>query len=523
VRALRDRERHIFDLAIIGGGINGCGIARDAAGRGLSVFLCEMGDLAGGTSSRSTKLIHGGLRYLEQYDFRLVREALTEREVLWGIAPHIVRPLRFVLPYQAGLRPAWMLRAGLFLYDHLGGRRRLPGTRVLDLAADNAGAPLKPGVFTTGFEYSDCWVDDARLVVLNARDAAERGATIRTRTRAVAASRAQDAWQLTLADAGSAKRETITARMLVNAAGPWVADKSAAGLGLEAPDRVRLVQGSHIVVAKLFDHDRAYIFQRPDGRIVFAIPYEGSFTLIGTTDRDYAGDPAEVSATAEEIAYLCEAASAAFARTLLPADVVWSYAGVRPLYDDGASEAKAASRDYVLEMDDRPGAAPLLSIIGGKITTYRRLAEAVLERLAAHLPSRQGLAAGWTGTTPLPGGEFEPDELPALTRRLARSYPFLSAPHAGRLVHAYGARAARVLGRAKSAADLGRVFGATLTEVEVRYLIDQEWAVTAEDVLWRRSKLGLHMSVEECAALEAWMRDAVPRPTVPRVSAPTHQ
>ena len=268
---------------------------------------------------------------------------------------------------------------------------------------------------------------------------------------------------------------------------------STAGLGLEQPGRVRLVQGSHIVLPKLFDHDRAYIFQRPDGRIVFAIPYEGEFTLIGTTDRDYAGDPAEVSATPEEIAYLCEAASAAFARSVLPADVVWTYSGVRPLYDDGASEAKAASRDYVLEMDDKAGAAPVLSIIGGKITTYRRLAEAALERLAAHLPARQGLAAGWTGTTPLPGGEFDPDELPALTQRLVRSYPFLDAAHAARLVRAYGARAARVLGEAKSAADLGRHFGATLTEAEVRYLIDQEWAVTAEDVLWRRSKLGLHL------------------------------
>ena len=499
-----------FDLAIIGGGINGCGIARDAAGRGLSVFLCEMSDLAGGTSSRSTKLIHGGLRYLEQYDFRLVREALAEREVLWGIAPHIVRPLRFVLPYQAGLRPAWMLRMGLFLYDHLGGRRRLPGTRVLDLAIDSAGAPLRPGLFATGFEYSDCWVDDARLVVLNARDAADRGAVIRTRTRALAASRASDAWRVTIADAGSGERETIAARVLVNAAGPWVEGVSADGLGLEPAGRVRLVQGSHIVVPKLFDHDRAYIFQRPDGRIVFAIPYEGAFTLIGTTDRDYAGDPADVSATTGEVAYLCEAASAAFARSVLPADVVWTYSGVRPLYDDGASEAKAASRDYVLEMDDKPGAAPALSIIGGKITTYRRLAEAVLERLGEHLPTRGGLASGWTGTTPLPGGEFDPEELPALTQRLLRSYPFLDGPHAARLVRAYGARAARVLGKAKSATDLGRHFGATLTEAEVRYLIDQEWAATAEDVLWRRSKLGLHISLDQAAALEVWMREIMP-------------
>jgi glycerol-3-phosphate dehydrogenase len=497
----------VFDLAIIGGGINGCGIARDAAGRGLSVFLCEMGDLSGGTSSRSTKLIHGGLRYLEQYDFRLVREALTEREVLWRIAPHIVRPMRFVLPHQAGLRPAWMLRVGLFIYDHLGGRERLPGTRVLDLATDVAGAPLKPGLFSTAFEYSDCWVDDARLVVLNARDAAERGATIRTRTRAVAAAREREAWQLTIADAGSGRREAISARVLVNAAGPWVAEVSAVGLGRNEPGQVRLVQGSHIVVPKLFKHDRAYIFQRPDGRIVFAIPYEGEFTLIGTTDRDYTGDPAAVSATPEEIAYLCEAASAAFARRVQPADVIWTYSGVRPLHDDGSGEAKAASRDYVLELDDKPGLAPQLSIIGGKITTYRRLAEAVLERLAAHLPSRGGLASGWTGNAPLPGGEFDPDELPAFTQRLVRSYPFLEPAHSARLVRAYGARAMRLLGKAKSAADLGRHFGATLTEAEVRYLADQEWAVTAEDVLWRRTKLGLHMSRDEATALEAWMRE----------------
>ncbi len=503
--------QHVYDLAIIGGGINGCGIARDAAGRGLSVFLCEMDDLAGGTSSRSTKLIHGGLRYLEHFDFRLVREALTEREVLWRIAPHIVRPLRFVLPHQTGLRPAWMLRIGLFLYDHLGGRQRLPGTRVLDLVTDSAGSPLKPGMFATGFEYSDCWVDDARLVVLNARDAADRGAAIRTRTRALAAARGAEAWQLTVANTTSGRKETVDARVLVNAAGPWVGEVSAA-LGHSAPERVRLVQGSHIVVPKLFDHDRAYIFQNPDGRVVFAIPYEGDFTLIGTTDRDYAGDPAAVAATAEEIDYLCAAASAAFTNPVRPADVVWTYSGVRPLYDDGASDAKAASRDYVLEMDEEAGTAPLLSIIGGKITIYRHLAEAVLERLAAHLPARQGLEAGWTGTTPLPGGEVEPDEIALLATRLRRSHPFLAEAHAARLVRAYGTLAQRVLGKAKSPADLGRQFGATLTEAEVRYLIEQEWARTAEDVVWRRSKLALRLSPAEIAALDAFMRAAVSVP-----------
>jgi glycerol-3-phosphate dehydrogenase len=507
--AARGAEQRGYDLAIIGGGINGCGIARDAAGRGLSVFLCEKDDLASGTSSRSTKRIHGGLRYLEQLDFRLVREALAEREVLWRIAPHVVRPLRFVLPHQKGLRPAWMLRLGLFLYDHLGGRQHLPGTRTIDLAADVAGRPLKPGAFTAGFEYSDCWVDDARLVVLNARDAADRGATIRTRTRAMTAARGADAWRLTIADATNRTQETIVARVLVNAAGPWVADIAAVGMGLNLSGHVRLVQGSHIVVPRLFEHDRAYIFQSPDGRVVFAIPYEGDFTLIGTTDRDYRGDPGEVSATAEEIAYLCEAASAHFARPVRPADVVWTYSGVRPLFDDGASEAKAASRDYVLELDETPGAAPLLSVIGGKITTYRRLAEAVLERLDTCLaPHLRGLAPGWTGITPLPGGEFEPDEILLLAARLARRFPFLGDAQALRLVRAYGTRAARVLGKATSAADLGRQFGATLSEAEVRYLIDHEWAASADDVLWRRSKLGLRLSTAEAAALDGWMRQA---------------
>jgi glycerol-3-phosphate dehydrogenase len=502
---------NLYDLAIIGGGINGCGIAREAAGRGYSVHLCEMGDLGSGTSSRSTKLIHGGLRYLEQYHFRLVREALAEREVLWRIAPHVVRPLRFVLPHQAGLRPAWMLRAGLLLYDHLGGRRRLPGTRVLDLAADGAGAPLKPGAFATGFEYSDCWVDDARLVLLNARDAADRGALIRPRTRAVAAERGSDAWRVSLAEAATGRQETIAARVLVNAAGPWVGEVAGSVLGVAEARRVRLVQGSHIVVGKLFEHDRAYIFQNPDGRVLFAIPYEGEFTLIGTTDHDYAGDPAEVAATPPEIAYLCEAASAVFARGVRPQDVVWSYSGVRPLFDDGASEAKAASRDYVLEVDAQAGRAPVLSVIGGKITTYRRLAEAVLARLAPHLPARDGLPPGWTGATALPGGEIGPGEAELLAVRLVRRYPFLARPHALRLARAYGTTALGILGEARAAADLGRSFGADLTEAEVDHLIEREWALTAEDVLWRRSKLGLRFAPEETAALEAHMRAAAVR------------
>jgi glycerol-3-phosphate dehydrogenase len=493
----------VFDLAIIGGGINGCGIARDAAGRGNSVFLCEMDDLASGTSSWSTKLIHGGLRYLEYYEFRLVREALIEREILWQIAPHIVHPLRFVLPHHAGLRPAWLLRLGLFLYDHIGGRKLLPPTRSLDLAHDEVGKPLAPGRFVRGFEYSDCAVDDARLVILNARDAADRGAVIRTRTRAVQIRAVDGIWQVTTRERSGGVEETISARALVNAAGPWVEEVLASGAGINAKAKVRLVQGSHIVVPKLYDHDRAYIFQNSDGRIVFAIPYQDDFTLIGTTDRDYDGDPSKVTATKDEIEYLCEAVSAYLAKPVRPSDIVWTYAGVRPLYDDGASEAKAATRDYVFELDT-PGGAPLLSIYGGKITTYRRLAEEALERLSSYLP-KSGMAKGWTVQAPLPGGDLDVSALPALTAEYVRDYPFLSQAHASRIAHAYGTRARKWLGAASSIADLGQSFGATLTESEVNYLIAQEWARTAEDIVWRRSKLGLRLSAAEVAALDRWI------------------
>jgi glycerol-3-phosphate dehydrogenase len=493
----------IYDLAIIGGGVNGCGIARDAAGRGNSVFLCEMNDLASGTSSWSTKLVHGGLRYLEYYEFRLVREALIEREILWKIAPHIIRPLRFVLPHHAGLRPAWFLRLGLFLYDHLGGRKLLPPTRSVDLAADEVGKPLVPGRYARGFEYSDCFVDDARLVVLTARDAANRGAEIRTRTRAAAIRQNDGIWHVTVEHTPTGARETIKARALVNAGGPWVEDVLTRGAGVNAKAKVRLVQGSHIVVRKLYDHDRAYIFQNADGRIIFAIPYQDDFTLIGTTDRDYHGDPAKVKATPEEISYLCAAIGEYLAKPVKPEDVVWSYSGVRPLYDDGASDAKAATRDYVFELDT-PGGVPLLSIYGGKITTYRRLAEEALERLAPYLRSAKA-KQGWTGKAALPGGDFAVSGVPALTADLRKTYPFLTDVHANRLAHAYGTRAAKMLGNAASLADLGHGFGATLTEREVRYLMAEEWAVTAEDIVWRRSKLGLRLSLAEIAALDDWI------------------
>jgi glycerol-3-phosphate dehydrogenase len=495
-----------YDLAIIGGGINGCGIARDATGRGLSVYLCEQADLASATSSAATKLIHGGLRYLEYFEFRLVREALMEREILWRLAPHIIWPLRFVLPHHKGLRPAWFLRLGLFLYDHLGARKLLPATRTLDLTKDIAGKPLKPGAFVRGFEYSDCWVEDARLVALNARDAANRGATIRTRTKAISAERGADSWQLTTRHVRTGRSETVSAKILVNAAGPWVGDVLATTLHQNKAGSVRLVQGSHIVVRRLFAHDRCYIFQNADNRIVFAIPYEQDFTLIGTTDRDYVGDPAEVTASREEIDYLCKAASEYFAAAVTPADVVWTYSGVRPLFDDGASAAQAATRDYVLELDDRAG-APLLSIFGGKITTYRRLAQHALAKLEPHLPAAARAKREWSGTIALPGGDFPVQGFERLVADLTRDYPWLEAAQSRRLARAYGTRARRILGAAKDKSALGRDFGGGLSEAEVLYLMTEEWAEEAADVVWRRSKLGLRLSKEEIAALETFMAE----------------
>ncbi len=495
-----------FDIAIVGGGINGCGIARDAAGRGWSVILCERGDLAAGTSSWSTKLIHGGLRYLENYEFRLVREALSEREVLWSIAPHIIRPLRFVLPYRKGLRPAWILRLGLFLYDHIGGRKRLPGTQTLDLTTDPAGRPLQPGKFRLAFEYSDCRVDDARLVILNARDAADRGAEIYCRTEVERAERTSGVWTLHLRDVKSGATRTVRARTIVNAAGPWVEAVRSQCTGQPARAHMRLVQGSHIVVRRLFDHDRAYILQNPDGRIVFAIPYQKDFTLIGTTDRDFEGDPGKASATPEEVDYLCRAVSESFARTISAHDVIWSYAGVRPLYDDGTRDAKAATRDYVLEVDAPSEAPAIVSIFGGKITTYRRLAEEVIERLQPLLPE-PNRPRSWTGHVPLPGGEFAVTGVEELERQIAGRYPFLASDHVSRLASAYGTRVDAVLDVAADERALGRDFGASLSEAEVRYLVANEWAQTAEDIIWRRSKLGLRLAAPQVQALNEWLAE----------------
>lgn len=483
-----------FDLAIIGGGVNGAGIARDAAGRGLSVLLVEQGDLAGATSSASTKLVHGGLRYLEHYEFRLVREALLEREVLLRAAPHIIWPLRFVLPHHAGLRPWWVIRLGLFMYDHLGGRKILPGTRSVALRRDAVGAPLRDE-FVRGFEYSDCWVEDARLVVLNARDAADRGADVRVRTRCTAAQRAGALWHLSLAGDGAGQ---VAARALVNAAGPWVADFLARAVGVNAPSKVRLVKGSHIVVRRLWDGPQCYIFQNADARICFAIPYEDDFTLIGTTDRDFTGDAGSVEIGAEETGYLCEAVSNYLRRPVTPSDVVWAYAGVRPLYDDGASKAQEATRDYVLELDAPDDGPPLLSVFGGKITTFRRLAEAALQRLAPHLPMR----GPWTANAPLPGGDFPHDGAPALVQRLLAAHPWLADATAQRMVRQYGTRAFALLAGATGPEP---PLAADLTTREVSWMMDQEWARAPADILWRRTKRGLVATEAEVAALARFM------------------
>ncbi len=493
-------EAGVYDLAIIGGGINGAGIARDATGRGLKVILAEQGDLASGTSSASTKLIHGGLRYLEHYEFRLVREALIEREVLLRAAPHIIWPLRFVLPHHKGLRPWPVLRLGLFLYDHLGGRKILPATRSVDLASDATGAPLKAD-FTRGFEYSDCWVEDARLVVLNARDAAERGADIRVRTRCVAARRDGSLWICTLEDTRSGARSDVKAKLLINTGGPWVSQVLGSVIGESNPDKIRMVKGSHIVVDKLYDHDRCYIFQNTDGRICFAIPYEQNFTLIGTTDEDHKGDPGKPEISSAERDYLLASVSEYFKRPIAQDMVRWSYSGIRPLYDDGASKAQEATREYVLKLDAPRDAAPLLSVFGGKITTFRKLAEAVIEKIAPFFPA---LKPQWTASAALPGGDFPHAEVESRIADFQRRYSFLPQRNARRIFRAYGTRAERIFEGARFAQDLGESFG-PLSAREVDYLVKEEWAETPEDILWRRSKLGLHLSVAEQSALAAHM------------------
>jgi glycerol-3-phosphate dehydrogenase len=494
----------VYDIAIIGGGVNGCGIARDAAGRGLKVLLVEKSDLASGTSSASTKLVHGGLRYLEHYEFKLVRDALAEREVLLSMAPHIIWPLRFVLPHHKALRPAWLIRMGLFLYDHLGGRKILPASRSIRLKDVPAGAPLQD-TFTNAFEYSDCWVDDARLVVLNAMDAKARGADIRTRTEAVTARGENGKWIIDLENKTTGKRERVTAYVLINAAGPWVDDVLHRKAGKNGKPRIRLVKGSHIVVPRLFDHDRAYIFQNDDKRIVFAIPYETDYTLIGTTDVDYQGDPGNVKIDAEEIEYLCKLASSYFKQGVSPQSVVWTYSGVRPLMDDGATAAQEATRDYVLELDDTLG-APLLNIFGGKITTYRRLAESAIEKLDGLLATGEA----WTAGAALPGGDFPVDGVPALERDVQRLAPTLAQSTVHRLVRTYGTRAKDIVTSA-TANGTGQMLGADLSESEAAYLVANEWARTADDILWRRTKLGLRTTPEEKARISGWLAEHTPR------------
>ncbi|MEE9452816.1 MAG: glycerol-3-phosphate dehydrogenase [Paracoccaceae bacterium] len=485
----------IIDIFVIGGGVNGCGIARDAAGRGLSVTLAEMGDLASATSSASTKLFHGGLRYLEYYEFGLVRKALKEREVLLSAMPHISWPMRFVLPHQKGMRPAWLLRLGLFIYDHLGGRKILPATRTLDLRVDIAGEALKD-TLVKAFEYSDCWVQDSRLVVLNARDAAEHGARILTRTKVIAAKRHAAHWDITVQH-GTGAKELIKARKLVNAAGPWVEDIVRNTIGLPSDEGVRLVRGSHIVVPKIFDHDRAYFFQGGDRRIIFAIPYEGDFTLIGTTEQEHTDDIGAAMCTKVEVDYLCTLASEYYKTPVKASDVIWTYSGVRPLYDDGAKSATEATRDYVLSLNDQ--GAPLLSIFGGKITTYRRLAEATLEKLGHK-------GGAWTAGAPLPGGNFPVDGVADLIANLRADYPFLNARWAQRLIRTYGTEARDMLGDARDKKGLGQDFGAGLFAREVNWLMAQEFAQTPKDILWRRTRLGLHVAAQDVTALGEYMK-----------------
>ncbi|AID28622.1 glycerol-3-phosphate dehydrogenase [Mesorhizobium sp. SEMIA 3007] len=497
----------IVDLFVIGGGVNGAGIARDAAGRGLSVILCEKDDLAEGTSSRSGKLVHGGLRYLEYYEFRLVREALIEREVLLESAPHIIWPMRFVLPHSPDDRPAWLVRLGLFLYDHLGGRKRLPATRTLNLRTAPEGAPIKDA-FRRGFEYSDCWVDDARLVVINALDAAERGARVFTRTACTAVRRENGLWVVEMQDGRTGIRTVVRARALINAAGPWVNDIVNRVAGQNSRRNVRLVKGSHIVVPKFWEGRQAYLIQNSDKRVIFINPYQNDLALIGTTDIPYEGRPEDVAADESEIDYLIKVVNRYFKRGLARGDVVYSFSGVRPLYDDNADNPSAVTRDYIFELDAPDAQAPLLSVFGGKITTFRKLAEHALDRIAPFFPH---MGKPWTAKAHLPGGDIANADFEQFLGDLAGEYPWMPASllkHYGRL---YGTRTRALVGAARSLDELGRCFGKDFFEREAAYLFDREWAVTSADILERRTKHGLHLSAEERAAFEHWCANRLAR------------
>ncbi|HMJ43578.1 MAG TPA: glycerol-3-phosphate dehydrogenase [Pseudolabrys sp.] len=486
-----------FDLAIIGGGINGTGLARDAAGRGLRVLLVESNDFASGTSSASSKLVHGGLRYLEKYAFRLVREALGEREVLLRMAPHVIRPMRFMLPPLPGMRAPLMLRLGLFLYDKLAPRKLLPGARTVDLTHSVIGQPLKR-LFRYGFEYSDCWVDDSRLVVLTATDAVERGADIRTHTRCVRVERRED-WELVLNRRG--RREVATARVLVNAAGPWIGEVAETVIRQPLKPPVRLIKGSHIVVRRRFEHDCGYIFQAADRRVVFALPFADEFTLIGTTDENFVGDLKSPAPDPAEITYLCDVVNEYFRERVTPDELVWSFSGVRALYDDGSKRPEDVTRDYELVLDQKKNLAPLLTVYGGKITTHRKLAEAAMDKIGKFFKT----LPPWTASSHLPGGDFPADGFYALVGETIGRWPFLSEPHARRLVRAYGTRVERILGDAQSMDDLGPRFTGDLTGAELRYLVEHEWAETAEDVLYRRSKFGLKATPDERIAINQFI------------------
>ena len=499
---MSEKQLSDFDLLIIGGGINGTGIARDAAGRGLKVCLLEQNDLASATSSASSKLIHGGLRYLENYEFHLVRESLQERETLMSMAPHLIHPMRFILPHHKGLRPAFILRLGLWLYDHIGGRKRLPATRTLNLASAAHDLPLKPE-FKKGFEYSDCWVDDSRLVVTNALGALEKGAQILVRHRFLHAEKEGTRWKVEI-ETPARKRVSVTAGTIVNAAGPWVdAVQEHLPVMSGTVNNMRLVKGSHIVVPRLYTDPRAFTFQGSDGRVVFTIPYGDSYTMIGTTDVPYNGDPGKVKIDKSEIKYLCDLVSGYFENPITPEQVIWSFSGVRPLYDDGEKNASKLTRDYVLDLEADSETPPLLSIYGGKVTTYRRLAEDVLEKLTPYI--RHGHQP-WTKGAALPGGDIKKGDFEAFYTRMQASHDWLSPALMRRLCLAYGTRISLILQAAKDVADLGIHFGGGLYEREVEYLMTHEWAHTAEDILWRRSKLGLVLSAAEQHSLDVWMK-----------------
>ena len=497
-------KSNAFDLLVVGAGINGTGVARDAAGRGLRVLLCEQHDLASHTSSASTKLIHGGLRYLEYYDFGLVRKSLHEREIILAAAPHIVWPMRFVLPHDKHLRPALMIRAGLFLYDHLAKRRILPDSETIDLRRHPAGEPLDAR-YKKGFVYSDGWVDDARLVTLTALDAAEHGAEVLTRTRCVSLTRSRDQWIATLAPSGK-RRRTVTARAAVNATGPWVAEFIEHSTPVATQRHPRMIKGSHIVVRSLFDHEFAYIFQAPDGRIVFAIPYEREFTLVGTTEKDYKGELATPEISDGEVEYLISMMNRYFSRDLTADDVVWKFSGLRPLLASSAEDPKSVTRDYVLELDEN--GPPLLSVFGGKITTYRKLAEDVVDKLAGTLDCHK---SHWTATAPLPGGDMADHDFERFVAMLETRYPWLPPDLRYRYARAYGTRVDRLLSGIDSVARMGEELLPGLYQCEVDYLRGVEWAVSAEDILWRRSKLGLHVPSGSERKLDAWLAVNPPR------------